>query len=136
MNIISFQLVTGGQCWNVVGCYLAPCNTSTLESVIAVIGHRTRGMDLLVDVNFIEELESMDGNECEKEIVADMVTDGLKYMMEHLLPSKLPWTRDVWTWIMLRLSQEVSSRTVYILGMGRCLIQNVDSRDPRHNTDY
>ena len=36
-NVISFQLVTGGQLWYVVGCYLAPHNASTSESIVVAI---------------------------------------------------------------------------------------------------
>ena len=36
-NIISFQLVTGRRRWHVLGCYIAPSNASTTESVTAII---------------------------------------------------------------------------------------------------
>ena len=46
-NTICFQLVTGGQFWYVMGCYLVPGDASTLESAIAAIFHRLRGTYLL-----------------------------------------------------------------------------------------
>ena len=38
-NVIRSQLVTGGQNWHMLGCYLSPRDVSTLESVSAEIGH-------------------------------------------------------------------------------------------------
>ena len=37
LNIISFHLVTGRRWWHVVGCYLAPSDTSTIEDVASAI---------------------------------------------------------------------------------------------------
>ena len=38
-NFIRSQLVTGGQNWHMLGCYISPRDVSTLESVSADIGH-------------------------------------------------------------------------------------------------
>ena len=42
------QLTTGAQWWYIIGCYLAPDNTSTIESVVAALKERPRGAALLV----------------------------------------------------------------------------------------
>ena len=39
-NTVSFQLESSGQWWDIVGCYLAPDNASTLEDVVAAISHQ------------------------------------------------------------------------------------------------
>ena len=36
-NVIRFQLVTGRRRWDVVGCYIAPINDSTIEDVSETI---------------------------------------------------------------------------------------------------
>ena len=57
-------------------------------------------------------------------------------MMEHLLPHKISWTRDGWTWIILCYVQEVSYWTDCILGTDHRLLQKLAVRDPRHNTNH
>ena len=42
-NVVSFQLATGERQWYIVGCYLDPNNTSTIESVVAALKERPRG---------------------------------------------------------------------------------------------
>ena len=48
LNVIGFQLATGERQWYIVGCYLAPDDTLTVESVIAALKERPRGSKLLV----------------------------------------------------------------------------------------
>ena len=67
-NFVIFQLVTGGLHYHLVGCYLAPRYASTLESVVAAIGQRPRGTDLLVVGDFNKYLELPDGHELKKVI--------------------------------------------------------------------
>ena len=43
-NVVSFHMVTGARRWYIICCYLAPNDTSTIESVVAqeaAPGHRT-----------------------------------------------------------------------------------------------
>ena len=47
-NVVVFQLETGGRRWYIVGCYLAPDDTSTIESVVVALKERPRGAKLLV----------------------------------------------------------------------------------------
>ena len=42
-NVIGFQLVTGAQRWCIVGCYLAPDDTSTIERVAEALKERPKG---------------------------------------------------------------------------------------------
>ena len=111
-------------------------NASTLESVVVAIGHWPRGMDILVSRNLNTELESLDVNEHDKAITAATTMEGLADTVEHLIPQKHMWTRDVRIWSMLRCGQDVRSRTDCILGTDRRMFQNVAIQEPRHNTDY
>ena len=47
-NVISFQLSTGARRWYIVGCYLAPDDTSTMERVVKALWSRPKGAELLV----------------------------------------------------------------------------------------
>ena len=47
-NVVGFHLATGERRWYIVRCYLAPNNTLTIESVIAVLKEQPRGAKLLV----------------------------------------------------------------------------------------
>ena len=47
-NVISFQLAAGARRWYIVGVYLAPDDTETMERVIEAIRSRSRGAELLV----------------------------------------------------------------------------------------
>ena len=77
-----------------VGCYIAPRESSTLENVVAAIGHRPIGVDLPIAGNFNADLESPDGNKHDKTIASVMATEGLEYMTAHFLPHKLLWMQD------------------------------------------
>ena len=45
---MSFELATGARRWYIIGCYLAPDNTLTIESVIAALRDRPKGTALVV----------------------------------------------------------------------------------------
>ena len=47
-NVIWFQLVTGARRWYIVGCYLAPDYTSTIERFVEALRERPMGVELLV----------------------------------------------------------------------------------------
>ena len=47
-NVIGFQLATGAQRWYIVGCYLAPNDTLTIERVVEALRDRPKGAELLV----------------------------------------------------------------------------------------
>ena len=47
-NIIGFQLTMGARRWYIVGCYLAPDDTSTIERVVEAIRERPKGAELMV----------------------------------------------------------------------------------------
>ena len=47
-NVIVLQLATGARRWYIVGFYLAPDDTSTIERVVEAIRERPKGAELLV----------------------------------------------------------------------------------------
>ena len=46
-NVVCFQLAKGERQWYIVVCYLAPNNTSAIESVVAALKERPMGAKLL-----------------------------------------------------------------------------------------
>ena len=51
-NIVGFQMETGERRWYIFGCYLAPDETLTIESVVAALKERPRGAELLMVGDF------------------------------------------------------------------------------------
>ena len=48
LHVIRFQIATGQLREHVVGCYISPSNTSTVEGVAAAIRDQPYGAELLV----------------------------------------------------------------------------------------
>ena len=46
--VVVFHMDTGDQHWYILGCYLAPDNTLTIESVVATLKEQPWGAKLLV----------------------------------------------------------------------------------------
>ena len=55
-NVIGFQLATGARRWYIMGVYLAPENTTTMERFSEAIQSRPRGAELLVAGDFNVDL--------------------------------------------------------------------------------
>ena len=64
-NVVGFQMATRERWWSVVGCYLAPDDTSTIKSVLAALKERPRGAKLLVTGDFDVNLAEPEG--CHRE---------------------------------------------------------------------
>ena len=47
-NVVGFQLATGAHCSYITGCYFAPDDTLSIESVVAALKERPQGNALLV----------------------------------------------------------------------------------------
>ena len=60
-NVVRFQLTWGDRLWYIVGCYLAPKNSLTIEYVVAAIGKRPQGAALLVVGDFNTNLAAPEG---------------------------------------------------------------------------
>ena len=135
-NIIGFQLSTGARRWYIVGCYLAPDDTSTIERVVKALRKRPKVAELLVAGNLNINFAAPEGDQREDDIAATSATEVLEDMAPHLLPQQRRWFRYRQTWGVLRKGREVRSRTYYILGTDRRLFGDVSARDPRHNSDH
>ena len=135
-NVIGLQLATWARRWYIVGVYLAPEDTTTMERVVEAIRRKPRGAELLMAGDFNVNIAASEGDRRAEDIATEVATAGLEDMARHFLPREKRWCRDQRTWGMLRKGREVRSRTDYILGTDRRLFRNVTVRDPRHNSDY
>ena len=128
-NVIGFQLATGARRWYIMGCYLAPNETSTIERVVKALRDRPKGAELLVAGDLNSNLATPEGDRRVEDIATTIATEGLEDMAQHFLPRERRWYRDRRTWGMLRNGREVWSRTDYILWTDRRLFGNVAVRD-------
>ena len=60
-NVIGFQLVTGARRWYIMGCYLAPNDTSTIERVVEELRERPKGAEMLVAGDMNTNLDEPEG---------------------------------------------------------------------------
>ena len=135
-NVIGFQLATGARRWYIVGFYLAPDNTSTIERVVEALREQPKGAELLVAWDLNINLAAPEGERREEDIDTTIATEGLEEMAPYFLPRQFRWCWDRWTWGMLWKGREVQSRTDFILGTDCRLFGNVSVRDPRQNSDH
>ena len=89
-NFIGFCMETGERRWYIIGCYLYPDNTSTIESVVAALKDRPRGAELLVSGDLNANLVETEGCWRGEEIAEALKTAGLEDMLAHLLLKQLP----------------------------------------------
>ena len=47
-NLLRFQSATGARRWYIIGCYLSPEDTSTIERVVVALNERPKGTALVV----------------------------------------------------------------------------------------
>ena len=106
-----------------------------METVIAAIGRKLPGADLMVAGDSNVDILAPEGRRVEN-IATDLVTAGVEDMAQHFMPRRRRWSRDRRTWDMWQKGQVVRSRTGYILGTDRRLFKNVAVRDSRHNTNH
>ena len=60
-NVFGFHLVTGARRWYIVGCYLDPEDTLTIERVVEALKERPKGDELLVTGDSYANLEEQEG---------------------------------------------------------------------------
>ena len=85
-NVIGFQLATGARRWYIVGCYLAPDDTLTIERVVEALRDQPKGAELLFAGDINTNLEAPERDRREEEIAATIATEGLEDMAHHFLP--------------------------------------------------
>ena len=135
-NVIGFQLATGERRWYIMGCYLAPDNTSTIKRVVEALREHPKGAELLVAGDLNINFMAPEGDQREEDIAATLATEGLEDMTAHFFSRRRRWCRDRRTCCMLQQGKEVRSWTDYIFGTDRRLFGNVSVRDPRQNSDH
>ena len=136
LNIAGFHLATGEHWWYIVGFYLAPNDTSTIESVVAALVGRPRGTELLVAGGFNVKLSKPESDRRGEDIAAALAMEGLEDMLVQFLPHRRSWCQDRRTWSIIWDGREVISQTNYILGTDRHLFWNVSVQYLRHNSDH
>ena len=93
-NVMSFELATGARRWYIVGCYLAPNDTLTIDRVIAAPKDRPKGTALVVAGDLNKELEDPENDRRGPEIAAAMTAAGVEDMTAHFLPRRRRWGRE------------------------------------------
>ena len=93
-NVLGFQLATGARRWYIVGEYIAPEDTETMERVVAEIRKKPRGAELMVAGDFNANIAAPEGNRRAENIATDIATAGLEDMARHFLPRGERWCRD------------------------------------------
>ena len=85
-NVMGFQLATGEQQWYIVGAYVAPKDEVTMETVVAAIGRKPPGTELVVAGDFNVDIMAPEGNRRAENIVTDLATAGVEDMAQHFMP--------------------------------------------------
>ena len=86
-NILSFQLATGARRWYIIGCYLAPDDTLTIERVVAAIKERPKGTTLVVVGDLNTNLDNPENDRRGTENAAALTAEGVEDMTALFLPS-------------------------------------------------
>ena len=85
-NVMGFQVATGERRWYIVGAYVAPVDEETMETVVASIRRKPRGVELMVAGEFNADITAPEGNRRAENIATDLATAGLEDMAQHLMP--------------------------------------------------
>ena len=83
----------GARRWYIIGCYLAPDDTSTIESVVAALKERPKGTALLVTGDLKTALDDPENDRRGTEIAAALTEAGVEDTTVHLLPRRRRWRR-------------------------------------------
>ena len=76
-NVGGFQMATGERRCYIIGYYISPDDTSTIESVIAALRECPQGSNLLVAGDLNTNREAPEGDRREEEIAANLTAAGL-----------------------------------------------------------
>ena len=74
----------------------------TIESVVAALKERPRGVKMLVAGDFNVNLVDPEGNRRGEDIAAAMEAEGIEDILAHFLMLRRSWCRDGRTWSMIR----------------------------------
>ena len=102
LNAMSFEVATGARRWYIIGCYLAPNDTSTIERVVSKLRDRPKGTALVVAGDLNTDLEDSENDRRGTEIVVTMTEVGVEDMMAYFLPRRRRWGMERRKWSMVR----------------------------------
>ena len=108
-NIFSFQLATGSRWWYIIGCYIDPDDTSTIESVVTTLEEWPRGAALLVVGDLNTTLTQPENDRRGTDIAAALTEEVPEDTATHFLPHQRKWSRERRTWSMVREVKVVRS---------------------------
>jgi hypothetical protein len=138
-NVLSFVVVTGSQCFYVVGCYIPPTNLSTLPQVKQALNKCPQGHPPLpirdLNANLCTPRDERDKR------IAEVVEEvcGLTDLSKHFLQQSRGCMRGRWTLRMRRGRRWVTPQCDYFLGRAtnRRKFRSVRLRTPyNHNSDH
>jgi hypothetical protein len=117
-NVLSFVIVTGGQRFYAVGCYIPPNDRSMLTALVQAWNECPSGYTplLLGDLNVNLRTPRDDRDEQIAEAVEDVM--GLCDLSKHFHQRSRGLIQGRWTWRMRRGGRWISSQCDYFLG--RC----------------
>ena len=90
-NVVSFQLAKGARRWYIIGCYLTPDNTLTIESVVTALKESPKVTALVVARDLNTALDDLENDRRGTEIAAALTEAGLKDKTAHFLPRRRRW---------------------------------------------
>ena len=65
-----------------------------METVVAAIGRKPLGAELMVAGDFNVDILAPKGNRRAENIATDLVTAGVEDMAQHFMPQRRRWSRD------------------------------------------
>ena len=83
-----FQVETWERRWHIVGAYIASEDEVTMETVIAAIGRKPPGAELMVAGDFNVDILAQEGNRRAENIATDLATAGVEDMAQHFMPRR------------------------------------------------
>ena len=64
-----------------------------METVVAAIGRKPRGAELMVVGDFNVDITVLEGNRRAENIATDLATAGVEEMAQHFMPQRRRWNR-------------------------------------------
>ena len=84
-----------------MGCYLAPDDASSIQSLVRAMEHCPCGATFMVVVYLNFKIMDPEGNRMDKAIAEDLLDVGLEDMCGHFLLIHTTWSQDGQTWSMV-----------------------------------
>ena len=128
-NVISLELVTGRRRFPIVGAYVPPSDTTTLEFIQKAFDRFQERKDVVLMGDLNVDLCRPDGAR-DEEIANLIATQGLLDMLQHFRQRRHFGSRK--TWMRQQEGRTLRSRNDYILGSDRRIFKKVCIRNPRH----